>query len=256
MRQHLLSPAGEAALHAALSNTPLLGFDFDGTLAPIVTQPSQARVSVAVARRLELLAQRLPVAVITGRDVQDVAKRLSFTPQYIVGNHGAEDPSDAPRAEHLQRALDPLRERVRLQATALTAAGVVVEDKHLSIALHYRCAPDQERAQALITSLLDAPGEPTRTNVFGGKRVVNVMAHDAPDKADAVLKLQSLLNSQAVIYMGDDVNDEAVFERALPHWLTVRVGRDDLHSKAAFFLDSPAEVGIALHRMLSILGVD
>ena len=187
MRQHLLSPAGEAALHAALSNTPLLGFDFDGTLAPIVTQPSQARVSVAVARRLELLAQRLPVAVITGRDVQDVAKRLSFTPQYIVGNHGAEDPSDAPRAEHLQRALDPLRERVRLQATALTAAGVVVEDKHLSIALHYRCAPDQERAQALITSLLDAPGEPTRTKVFGGKRVVNVMAHDAPDKADAVL---------------------------------------------------------------------
>lgn len=251
MLPHLLSAQGELALSAVLQRRPLLAFDFDGTLAPIVARPGDARVSVALARRLEKLSRRLPVAVITGRAVADVTRRLRFEPRYVVGNHGAEDPAVPPPAP-LHLALEPLRERLRAEAAALEAAGVVVEDKRLSIALHYRCARDQARAQALITSLLRRPEE--RTRVFGGKRVVNVVADEAPDKADAVLQLVRRTGAGAAVYVGDDVNDEVVFDRAQPDWLTVRVGRDDPHSKAAFFLDSPAEVGIVLHKMLATLG--
>jgi trehalose 6-phosphate phosphatase len=251
MLPHLLTAQGDLALAAALRRRPLLAFDFDGTLAPIVARPGDARVSVALARRLEKLSRRLPVAVITGRSVEDVTRRLRFEPRYVVGNHGAEDPAAPPQAP-LQQALEPLRARLRAEAVALEAAGVDVEDKRFSIALHYRCARDPQRAQDLITALLRRQGE--RTRVFGGKRVLNVVAEEAPDKADAVLQLVQRTGAGTVVYLGDDVNDEVVFERARPGWLTVRVGRDDPHSRAAFCLDSPAEVGIVLHKMLETLG--
>jgi trehalose 6-phosphate phosphatase len=244
--QHLLSPNGEAALAATMRLEPLLVFDFDGTLAPIVARPADARVSVAVARRLERLGRVLPVAIVTGRRVDDVASRLGFKPRFIIGNHGAEDPT-RPSAG-AEAALEPLRERLRVHAEALQAAGVDVEDKRLSVALHYRLAQDREKAQGLITSVLRGPHE--RTRIFGGKCVVNVAPADVPDKADAVASLVRRCTAASAVFVGDDVNDEVVFERAQPQWLTVRVGRDDPHSRARFFLDGHAEVGILLHRML------
>lgn len=51
--QHLFTPAGEAALAATLQRRPLLAFDFDGTLAPIVARPDDARISQAVSARPE-----------------------------------------------------------------------------------------------------------------------------------------------------------------------------------------------------------
>jgi trehalose 6-phosphate phosphatase len=51
------------------------------------------------------------------------------------------------------------------------------------------------------------------------------------------------------------VNDEAVFARAEPNWLTVRIGRDDPLSKAEFFLDSHAEVATLLQLLLELLDV-
>jgi trehalose 6-phosphate phosphatase len=247
--QYLLSANGEAALAATMSLGPLLVFDFDGTLAPIVARPGDARVSVAVARRLERLARVLPVAIVTGRRVDDVAPRLRFQPRFIIGNHGAEDPALPPVGA--EAALGPLRERLRAQAQALEAAGVDVEDKRLSVALHYRLAQDRHQAQSLITSVLRGPHE--RTRIFGGKCVVNVAPADAPDKADAVASLVRRCGAASAVFVGDDVNDEVVFERALPYWLTVRIGRDDPHSRARFFLDGHAEVGILLHRMLDFM---
>ena len=94
---------------------PLLALDFDGTQSPIVTRPDNARVSAALARRLERLSRRLPVAVVTGRRVDDVATRLRFHPGFIVGNHGAEDPS-IPASPEMGAILDPLRERLRARA--------------------------------------------------------------------------------------------------------------------------------------------
>jgi trehalose 6-phosphate phosphatase len=135
-----------------------------------------------IARRLERLARVRPVAIISGRSIDDVEPRLGFSPQFVIGNHGAEDRAQAsPDAEV---ALDPLRLRLRLHAQALDDAGVEVEDKRLSVALHYRLARDRQLALSLITSLLRRPHESTR--IFGGKCVLNVMPADAPDKGDAM----------------------------------------------------------------------
>ena len=74
---HMFTLEGEAALASALACSPLLAFDFDGTLAPIVTDPDDARIPAPVARRLDRLASLLPVAIITGRAVADVRERLT-----------------------------------------------------------------------------------------------------------------------------------------------------------------------------------
>ena len=249
--QHLFSPDGEAALAAVLRLRPLMAFDFDGTLAPIVARPDDARLSQAVGQRLRALAARLPVAIITGRSVADVRERLGFEPPFVIGNHGAEDPSDAAGTARRSAALDGLRAALQRRAGDLAAAGVTVEDKGLSIALHYRLSRERERAQALIAELL-APVQAT-LQVFGGKMVVNAMAADAPDKAHAVLSLVQRSGAAAAFFAGDDVNDESVFIAAPPHWLTLRIGRDDPGSRARFGLDGPQEMALLLERILALL---
>lgn len=251
--QHLFTNEGEAALAAILGRCPLLAFDFDGTLAPIVAHPDAARIPTAVAIRLAALTTRLPVAVVTGRSVADVRRRLGFEPRYIVGNHGAEDEFDLAGAVVRTKALDPLRGRLVARGNEVSAAGILVEDKGQSIALHYRLSRSRERAIALIGDLL-SPIEPP-LNVFAGKMVVNATAAGAPDKAHAIHALLARSGASCALFAGDDVNDEPVFVSAPATWLTVRVGRDAPASRARFFLDSPSEMTMLLERMLAQLPV-
>jgi trehalose 6-phosphate phosphatase len=230
---------------------PLLAFDFDGTLAPIVARPEAARIPPAVAQRLRRLAERLPVAVVSGRAVADLRKRLGFEPRFVVGNHGAEDEADAQAAQARVRRLDPLRQQLQSRRAALAAAGVTVEDKGQSLALHYRLAPDRERARALIGELLAGAGP--GLEAFGGKMVENVVAAGSPDKARAVQQLVARSGTGHAFFAGDDVNDEPVFAAAPLHWLTVRIGRGGRASQARYFLDSPAEMAVALQAMLDAL---
>ncbi len=251
--RHLFRHDGESALAAAMQQRPLLAFDFDGTLAPIVTRPEEARISQAVAARLKALASHLPLAIVTGRTVADVRGRLGFEPHYIMGNHGAEDPLDPAPAAACARAMAPLREQLRARHTELTAAGVVIEDKGASLALHYRMSRDRESALSLINEvLLPTAGD---WRVFGGKMVVNVSHRDAPDKAHAVHALVARCGAACAVFAGDDVNDEPVFESAPPHWLTIRIGLAEQGSQARFYLDSPNEMAMLLERMLGMLPV-
>jgi len=250
--KHLFSPEGEETLKAVMQRRPLLAFDFDGTLAPIVEHPDDARVPLEVAQGLTRLAALGPVAIITGRSVDDVTPRLGFKPHYIVGNHGAEDPARELPVQ-ADEALDEVRERAVTHAEALRLAGVEIEDKQYSLALHYRAAPDAGAALLRIESLLQ--GIEPALKRFGGKCVVNVVAEGLPDKGDALASLVQRAGAGSAVFVGDDVNDEAVFIRADPHWLTVRVGRDDPLSRAMFFLDSQSELAAMLQKMLALQDV-
>lgn len=251
--RRLFTPEGEAALAQTMRRHPLLAFDFDGTLAPIVARPDDARVPAGVAHRLQRLAQRLPVAVISGRRVHDLRPRLLFVPWRVVGNHGAEDESPL-QAERDASALEPARACLAAAAGALHDAGVAVEDKGLSIALHYRLASDRTAAQQAIDAM--TAQLPAGLKVFGGKMVVNIVAAWARDKADAVAELVQASGAEAAVFIGDDVNDEPVFARGEPTWLTVRVGHDDPASAAGWFLDSSADLPHLLDQMLQSLPTD
>ena len=247
----LLGPQGLAAL-AELARVPaLFAFDFDGTLTPIQPRPDDVRVSATVAMRLAKLARRRPVAIVTGRQVADVRDRLGFEPTWIIGNHGAEDDGDPEAAARASGALDALRVHLHAHADALREAGVMLEDKRQSLALHYRTAPDRDLAAALVERLM-AGFEPG-LHIFGGKLVVNAVAADAPDKAVAVLRLIERANVQAAFFAGDDLNDEPVFAAARRGWVTVRIGCERRASAARFCIDGPHEMAGVLDRLLALI---
>ena len=227
---------------------PLLAFDFDGTLAPIVDRPDEAVVPESLAHCLAELARSLPIAIITGRSVADVRTRLRFEPHVVIGNHGIED-AHAPEDGAAERALDGLRARIATGRPTLAQAGVEIEDKRYSMALHYRLAPHTGAALAAIQAFLQGTEPGLRR--FGGKCVVNVVAADLPDKGDALAALVERTGAAAAVFVGDDVNDEAVFARAAPHWLTVRIGEDP-GSAAMFVLDNEGELVPVLRRMLAL----
>lgn len=216
----LLSAQGRESLHLLCRGQPLLAFDFDGTLAPIVRDPASARVPDAVAAKLERLNTLRPLAIISGRSRRDVAARLPFAPRFIVGNHGAEADAVPPAAS--TGALDAFRRRVEQYREQLQDARVTLEDKGLSIALHYRCAPDRRRALRVLSALSRRP--PDGVRLFGGHCVLNAVSAQAADKADALERLVSAAGCGGALFVGDDVNDEPVFERGRHDWLTVRIG--------------------------------
>jgi len=245
--KHLFSADGDAALAQAMANRPLLAFDFDGTLAPIVKRPGDAQATLAIARRLKRLALLLPVAVITGRTIDDVRDRLAFTPRFIVGCHGAEDPGGLGTVE--PRLFDALRARLRARREMLDSVGVTVEDKRHSVALHYRLAPDPRAAQREVERI-SAELELT-LSAHDGKRVLNIVAAHGPNKADALVSLIQRCKAGRAIFVGDDLNDEPVFAHDAPSWTTIRIGRSP-STRAMFCLDNVGEVAMMLDRLLEL----
>jgi len=248
--KHLFTVEGLQALAEVLTRRPLLAFDFDGTLAPIVARPDDARAPACVMRSLRRLCAHRPVGIISGRSVEDLRSRLDGMSAWLVGSHGAQG-LPGPQTDW-RSVLDPARAQIAARIESLRSAGVDVEDKEASLALHYRLAADHGAALSMIDGVLADLGPDVRA--FGGKLVVNIVPAGAPDKAHAVTSLLACTGSDCAVFLGDDVNDEPVFEAAAPDWLTVRVGPDTPGSRARFYLDSSDEVAPLLLRMTQLMG--
>lgn len=234
--QHASTPSAIAALERLMRGRPLWALDFDGTIAPIVARPDDAKTLPQIAQALTRLSARLPIAIVTGRSAQDVKPRLGFEPAFIVGNHGADQSGIVASME----SMSVLRRILRHHAWNLAQRDVRVEDKGLSLALHYRLAKDAPSAiQAIEAFVADLPAG---YRTFGGKCVVNIVDAAAPDKADAVAALLQRSGGDSVFFAGDDLTDESVFERARPDWLTVRVERPIDTSHAMYYVNSPVEL--------------
>jgi trehalose 6-phosphate phosphatase len=236
---YALSPAGRAKLVAGVTAGALLAVDIDGTLAPIVERPDDARLPDDVQSCLAELAQRTEVAIITGRGVDDARRMLRFEPRYLVGNHGLEGlPGWSERAQTFARLARGWREAMYACAS-MHDAGVTLEDKQYSLSLHYRRAANPYAAHKAIRRCVDSLEPPP--HVIEGKAVVNLLPPDAPDKGDALRVLIGETHRSNVLYVGDDDTDETVFGLHLPSVLTLRV-EPAADSEAALFLRDQREV--------------
>lgn len=249
MRRSVLSADGRSALDRVIaSHRPLLAFDFDGTLAPIVARPDDARLPLPVVRRLARLSAYFETAIVTGRSVADVTSRLAFEPRHVIGNHGAEDPGSDIDPNVWTECLDPVRSVLRAARSQLEVCGVAVEDKGLSLALHYRLAPDGAVARAAIAAALR--GFDRDLTIGHGKCVVNLAPLGAPDKGDALLAISRRIGADAGLYVGDDENDEPAFAKLDAEWVTVRVGQVHAETHATFCLDSPSQMPLLLQHLI------
>ena len=244
MKNILAEPQREVLAQLAWSNV-LLGFDFDGTLAPIVSEPAKAALPPSTRRLLEELASLYPCVVISGRAVGDVQPRLAGIPlRAVIGNHGLEP----------WRATDELRRTVERWKAVLEPAiaalpGVVLEDKTYSLALHYRRSRRKKEALAGIVRAVAQLGE---LRVIGGKLVVNVLPPGAPHKGVALERERDRLGCDTALFVGDDETDEDVFALDRPGRLvTVRVGSARA-SQASYCLRSQAEMDLLLARLIEL----
>jgi trehalose 6-phosphate phosphatase len=215
----LLSRAHGHTLEALAHANVLLGFDYDGTLAPIVADAAAASMRRATEHLLDEVARLYPVVVISGRAQADLARRLRGIPlAAVVGNHGSEGwHASAARLDEVRRWLPALEE------LAARLPGVTVEEKGVSIALHYRRSREKKVARSeiirLVTTLRGA-------RVIAGKQVVNILPRDAPHKGIALERARRQLGCDTALYVGDDRADEDVFALDQPgQLLGVRVGR-------------------------------
>lgn len=249
MMQDLFSPAGRAGLAALAHGRSLLAFDLDGTLAPIVARPADARVGSATAARLRRLARRWPVAVLTGREIADAAHRLGFRPHYLFGNHGAQRPGHSTRGRTYEH-LDNCRVRLAAEFDTLRARGIDVEDKGLSLALHYRGASNLQAARAWLDAFA-ATLEPALAATHGHS-VLNLAPVGAADKGDALLQILHDCGAVASLVIGDDTNDEPAFARAPPSSVSVRIAPAGTPTCAHFSLPHQGHVNALLDLLLTL----
>lgn len=214
----ILSQANREVLEQFVWSNVLLAFDYDGTLAPIVTDPERATMRQATRELLGELTQHFRVIVISGRAQPDVLKRLrGVGVQEVVGNHGME-----PWHASSRHVAEVQRWRPVLEACVASLRGVTIEDKSFSVAIHYRQSRQKKKARAEILKAAAALGD---VRVIGGKQVVNILPKDAPHKGIALERERERLHCDTAIYVGDDETDEDVFSLDQPgRLLTVRVG--------------------------------
>jgi trehalose 6-phosphate phosphatase len=220
-------------------------FDFDGTLAPIVRHPDLAGMRPATRALFKRLCQMVPCLVLSGRSREDLRGRVSgCRVRGLAGNHGADLAPDAAR----------IRRAVRNWARQLGAAlpglpGLWIEDKGLSLTVHYRqCKP---RAQAR-NAVLERARMISGARLVEGKASLGVAHAAAPHKGDALVTFLSRLGAQRAVFVGDDQTDEDVFD--LPDsggWLlTVRVGKRR-GSRAQFYLKRQQEIDDLLRLLVA-----
>jgi trehalose 6-phosphate phosphatase len=223
----------------------LITSDFDGTLSPIVNNPADARPLPDAGRALIALAE-LPsteVALISGRALRDL-RVLSSMPDavHLVGSHGAE--FDSGFSHDIDTDLLAAITET-LNAIAADKAGVTVETKPASVALHVRNASDADGEAALAAAWEAATGWDAHATT--GKAVLE-FAVISTDKGEAIDILRAEHDASAVVFFGDDVTDEKAFRRLTDTDVGVKVGPGD--TAATHRVSSPEDVAAALQFLL------
>lgn len=220
--KQILAARNRPVLEKLTAGRLLLGFDFDGTLAPIVPRPDRVRMRARTRRLFERLVELYPCAVISGRARADVAQYLGKAkPALVVGNHGMEWGTPSAGSDRLLARV--ARWKATLERALACEPGIVIENKRFSLSVHYRHAPDPAAAEEQIAQVL---GTLKGSRAQGGKCVFNVLPPRAGDKGTAILRAIRELRCEHALFVGDDVTDEDAFEQERTGKVTaVRIGR-------------------------------
>ena len=247
--EYLLTPKNIKVVESFAAVHTVYGFDFDGTLAPIVSNPEQAFMTKKVQMSLKKLNSLVPLAIITGRSVKDVRKFLDFEPKYIIGNHGVEGTQSESELSEIEKACASLKiYLVRFFSSHLSQLGITLEDKRYSLSLHYRNSTDIQKAEDFLNFYLrDLPS----ASVSRGKMVFNVLPYKSVNKGQAFFNILSKESASFGFYIGDDETDETVFTQQDSRILNVRVGDSNI-SAANYYLKNQNEIGDLLEILINL----
>lgn len=246
-------------LAAALGDRrPAVFLDYDGTLTPIVERPDLAVLDPAVRALIRRLAALCPVAVVSGRDLDDVARHVGLEELVYAGSHGFDIRGPGLRRQigteyrdALEAAGDALAERLS------GVSGALVERKRFAVAVHTRRVDpaDKSGVAEAVRAVLSGSG---RLRATGGKEIFELRPDLPWDKGRAVLALLDALGLGGAdvvpLYLGDDETDEDAFRaiagRAIAgRGIGLRVMEAPGPTTAGWSLRSPTEAAAFLERL-------
>jgi len=238
----------------ALANSPIFLFlDYDGTITPIRKKPALAGISNRSKQLLAKLSE-LPLcklAIISGRSLKSVRQMVGLSGIIYSGNHGLEIQGPAirfqsPASKKHKSIIRQLRRR--LVADLRHIKGVLIEDKGLSLSVHYRlvAAGDRPLVKTVFGQITLPYARRKQIRIKPGKMVLEACPPIEWNKGKAVQWLLrntagKLRHARFPIYIGDDVTDEDAFKVLKNQGLSIYVGNPG-KSCARYYVKSIDEV--------------
>lgn len=212
----------------------LIMCDFDGTLVPIQGDPQRCFLFPDIRKLLELITHsgNSTVAILSGRSLSDLRKRVSIKDVYLSGSHGLEVSGPNmnyvhPKAATAKSIIDGIRRD--LEKKIGNIQGILIEKKTFAFTLHYRMAIKKNKViaqRAFYESVSEHTGSQKKVAILKGKQVLELTPDVEWDKGKAcLLILKQLRRPYLPVYIGDDVTDEAAFRALSTNGTTVRVGK-------------------------------
>ncbi len=238
---------------------PVFFFDYDGTLAPIVKNPVKAVIDDKMRELLKNLAELYPVAVVSGRDMNDVRSFIGLENIIYAGSHGFR--ISGPGNMHMENkdamallgGLDSMEEILRKDLGS-TLEGVEVERKLYAIAVHYRnAAPGSYKTvKKNITHLLRQYPD---YKIGRGKKIYEIRPALDWHKGKAIewILNELHLNSGSEycpLYLGDDLTDEDAFKYLVDDGMGILIGDHGHPTAAQYHLKNVEQVRQFLHHIL------
>jgi trehalose 6-phosphate phosphatase len=221
--------------------------DYDGTLTPIVSQPDQALLSDSTRQVVRTLAACVPVAILTGRNLDDIRGRVDIDGIVYAGSHGFDiaGPQGLRRqvATEFLQVLDVAEKELREKFAAIP--GALLERKRFSIAAHYRQA-NESGVIKITQAVNEAAARHRELRKIAGKKVYELQPDIDWNKGSAVLWLLEKLGLDQPdvlpLYIGDDRTDEDAFRALRQRGVGIIVSEQPRPSLASYSLKNPAEV--------------
>jgi len=240
------------------NDRPAVFLDYDGTLTPIVSQPEKALLSDSLRRALQALVMQAPVAILSGRDLDDVRQRVNISAIVYAGSHGFD--IAGPRGlrkelatEFLPR-LDIVEKEIGEQLTGIP--GARLERKRFSIAAHYRNVNESD-VPKVERAVSEVAARHRELRKMDGKKVHELLPDIDWDKGKAVLWLLENLGLERAkvrpIYIGDDRTDEDAFRALEKSGVGILVSEEPRPTAARYSLKDPAEVERFLRELVATL---
>jgi trehalose-phosphatase len=221
--------------------------DYDGTLAPIVSHPEDAWLPDSMQQTLRSLAARVPVAILSGRDLDDVRGRVLVDGIVYAGSHGFDIAGAGGLRRELGAAYLPVLDmaETELREALDEIPGAQLERKHFSVAAHYRNVSENDAFKVALAVDAVAARHPELRRI-DGKKVHELLPDIDWNKGKAVLWLLEtldLLRGKVLpIYIGDDRTDEDAFRALERRGVAILVSEQPQVTAASYWLNNPEEV--------------
>jgi alpha,alpha-trehalase len=231
--------------------------DYDGTLTPIVSDPKKALLSDSMRQTLQALDRQASIAILSGRDLDDVRQRVDVAAIIYAGSHGFDIAGRGLRRQEAIEflpALDLAEKELREKLAGV--AGALIERKRFSIAAHYRNVNESDFPK-LERTVSEVTARHRELRIMEGKKVYELLPDIDWDKGKAVLWLLEALGLEHAdvrpIYIGDDRTDEDAFRALGQRGVGVLVSEQPRPSAASYSLKDPTEVERFLRELVPTL---